>query len=40
MHHSSEPQNEMLKGILDMWMLRTLVRSNTHKDAIAKEGDV
>ncbi len=33
---SSEPQNEMLKGTLDMMILRTLVGGDAHGHTIAK----
>jgi transcriptional regulator len=36
MRKSSEPQNEMLKGTLDMMILRTLVGGDTHGHTIAK----
>ena len=36
MRESSEPQNEMLKGTLDMMILRTLVGGDAHGHAIAK----
>ncbi|GGG84207.1 PadR family transcriptional regulator [Edaphobacter dinghuensis] len=32
----SQPQNEMLKGTLDMMILRTLVSSDAHGHTIAK----
>jgi PadR family transcriptional regulator PadR len=36
MRKSSEPQNEMLKGTLDMMILRTLVGGDAHGHTIAK----
>ena len=36
MPKSSEPQNEMLKGTLDMMILRTLVSGDAHGHTIAK----
>ena len=36
MRKSSEPQNEMLKGTLDMMILRPLVGSDAHGHTIAK----
>src|SRR6202045_4731068 len=36
MRKSSEPQNEMLKGTLDMVILRTLVGGDAHGHTIAK----
>ena len=36
MRNSSEPQNEMLKGTLDMMILRTLVGGDAHGHTIAK----
>lgn len=36
MAKSSEPQNEMLKGTLDMMILRTLVGGDAHGHTIAK----
>ena len=36
MRKSSEPQNEMLKGTLDMMILRTLVTGDAHGHTIAK----
>lgn len=36
MRESSEPQNEMLKGTLDMMILRTLVGGDAHGHTIAK----
>lgn len=36
MHKSSQPQNEMLKGTLDMMILRTLVGGDAHGHTIAK----
>src|SRR6201986_437964 len=36
MRKSSEPQNEMLKGTLDMMILRTLIGGDAHGHTIAK----
>jgi transcriptional regulator len=36
MRKSSEPQNEMLKGTLDMMVLRTLIGGDAHGHTIAK----
>ena len=36
MHKSSQPQNEMLKGTLDMMIPRTLVGGDAHGHTIAK----
>jgi transcriptional regulator len=36
MRKSSQPQNEMLKGTLDMMILRTLVGGDAHGHTIAK----
>ena len=36
MRESSEPQNEMLKGTLDMMILRTLIGGDAHGHTIAK----
>ena len=36
MRRSSQPQNEMLKGTLDMMILRTLVGGDAHGHTIAK----
>ena len=36
MHKESEPPNEMLKGTLDMMILRTLVGGDAHGHTIAK----
>ena len=36
MRKSSQPQNEMLKGTLDMMILRTLVCGDAHGHTIAK----
>lgn len=36
MHKNNQPQNEMLKGTLDMMILRTLVGSDAHGHTIAK----
>jgi PadR family transcriptional regulator, regulatory protein PadR len=36
MNKSSQPQNEMLKGTLDMMILRTLVGGDAHGHTIAK----
>jgi PadR family transcriptional regulator, regulatory protein PadR len=36
MRKSGEPQNEMLKGTLDMMILRTLVGGDAHGHTIAK----
>ena len=36
MGKNSEPQNEMLKGTLDMMILRTLVGGDAHGHTIAK----
>ena len=36
MRQSSEPQNEMFKGTLDMMVLRTLVGGDAHGQTIAE----
>jgi PadR family transcriptional regulator PadR len=36
MRKSNEPQNEMLKGTLDMMIVRTLVGGDAHGHTIAK----
>src|SRR3569833_2561337 len=36
MRKNSEPQNEMLKGTMDMMILRTLVGGDAHGHTIAK----
>ena len=36
MHKKGQPQNEMLKGTLDMMILRTLIGGDAHGHTIAK----